>query len=136
MKAMKDNPLQVTSEQSPLRSSVNIEDIGDFSPYISEEPTLIDIRVLVLGFVFDSDCADLRYIKMEDRCDKLNTCNMVREGTHDPFISPTMCRIEVENPLPRTLERYGIVFLSIAHTFLLLIEGNDCFYSLSEEKML
>lgn len=59
MKAMKDNPLQVTSEQSPLRSSVNIEDIGDFSSYISEEPTLIDIRVLVLGFVFDSDCADL-----------------------------------------------------------------------------
>ncbi len=50
MKAMKDNPLQVTSEQSPLRSSVNIEDIGDFSSYISEEPTLIDIGVLVLGF--------------------------------------------------------------------------------------
>ena len=78
-----------------------------------------DAKILILGFAFKPNCADIRNTKVVDIYNTLLSYGVAQIAVCDPFVSPkeaySMYGIEIANTIPSSFEEYDVVFLAVAH---------------------
>ena len=92
-----------------------------------------DAKILILGFAFKPNCADIRNTKVVDIYNTLLSYGVTQISVCDPFISPeeaySMYGIEVANTIPSSFEEYDVVFLAVAHAPFLELNNYHRFYT-------
>ena len=92
-----------------------------------------DAKILILGFAFKPNCADIRNTKVVDIYNTLLSYGVAQIAVCDPFVSSEeayrMYGIEVANTLPSSFEEYDVVFLAVAHAPFLELNDYHRFYT-------
>ena len=92
-----------------------------------------DAKILILGFAFKPNCADIRNTKVVDIYNTLLSYGVVQIAVCDPFVSSEeayrMYGIEVANTIPSSFEEYDVVFLAVAHAPFLELNDYHRFYT-------
>ena len=92
-----------------------------------------DAKILILGFAFKPNCADIRNTKVVDIYNTLLSYGVVQIAVCDPFVSPkeaySMYGIEIANTIPSSFEEYDVVFLAVAHAPFLELNDYQRFYT-------
>lgn len=102
-----------------------------------------DAKILILGFAFKPNCADIRNTKVVDIYNTLHSYGIEQISVCDPFVSPEeaygMYGIEVTNTIPSSFEEYDVVFLAVAHAPFLAIpreRTDEIKYFFSQRRLL
>ena len=92
-----------------------------------------DAKILILGFAFKPNCADIRNTKVVDIYNTLLSYGVAQIAVCDPFASPEeayrMYGIEIANTIPSSFEEYDVVFLAVAHAPFLELNDYHDFYT-------
>lgn len=92
-----------------------------------------DAKILILGFAFKPNCADIRNTKVVDIYNTLLSYGVAQIAVCDPFASPkeaySMYGIEIANTIPSSFEEYDVVFLAVAHAPFLELNDYHRFYT-------
>ncbi len=88
----------------------------DFAAKLAKKTDLSDARVLVLGFAFKENCADLRNTRVADIATELESYSL-RVDVHDPWIDPAAMQAEYGRSPVTEPEKaaYDAVIVAVAH---------------------
>lgn len=92
-----------------------------------------DAKILILGFAFKPNCADIRNTKVVDIYNTLHSYGIEQISVCDPFVSPEeaygMYGIEVTNTIPSSFEEYDVIFRAVDHAAFLELNDYHDFYT-------
>lgn len=92
-----------------------------------------DAKILILGFAFKPNCADIRNTKVVDIYNTLHSYGIEQISVCDPFVSPEeaygMYGIEVTNTIPSSFEEYDVIFRAVDHASFLELNDYHRFYT-------